>query len=1667
MNIQECPAGCGKGNEKCQQVLGDATLTGNNNSLNSALQFVDYNCIRPMIYFLKSIPSGFAPLPPNSLAILLEHNENENITLIQNNNSLLATNCLIKDLDTSSNSPKSSECSLKLGSEGLKYGDRNNNTLNSKGSNKPLDTIDNNDNNTNIQDEKCLIKDSEGCNLDDKHSHCNIHKKSDTINEQLLYSTQSDKVEDSQTKCLIRGKSTNNKDIPNNLEKSNNIPFNNIFTNSDGNLNFTQNYIKMRQYKTVISLEQMIFIYNFGGISSENVWTALFGCHDKNKKGKKFQLPPFMTNKILIDAYTKILSRIEPQSNAIQIYMYCRGIFKGYCTEIVAPRILIHANIFLLWNNTLKNGMMQQNQQSDLSNYMHPLYSSLVQGTLPSLLVLRVLEEEFSKYNVLVHFILRIFASLDRNYTHIYSHFPTLGITSLLYFYRCVFLPLAPSFTSAFLNIVAIERDYFLNNVLKLLLIPNKENLNYLNCCNNLDDVRSFMRFSICKNQHLPRYPDNINEVAKDYLNYISPRPFDLVLYEVINNIIVALSNNTSNQAELKRTKTIFLNSDMVNNDNKDSNIEDSNTMKFNYTRDNRISVPIDISTDKYLDHPSGLVWFSSGSNDTSIYVNTIEEPFLNTTRSYYCEKLDKIFKILDLRKCCILIHWILIEEARRLHRYFPIKTFSSLMKIVENVCFHFLGKKILDYPRSIDAQISQISMIPKSVIDSGTLKTYLYKKSLCYLRSIYDLVLRDPLRNSSYNIIKKLLSEKEFGSKYKKLEFPLNDGIVDFSKLSGKGINRISCVISLFSVIYETILDDVLVAMRTCRDSFKSDSICTFFQIGDRFCGIQIVLAILKQYKLVAKASFKNDSIINRVINRGIYDGLVLYIQDLTSKNQKYILTLISFWINSFIDTRILQLYRLVCDMVLEGDFSGIEEHKKCNLNEKSSIRKMYKSPKKVRKNIDSSNDFINTSIKLSNDYFNLDKVLLADNEGSIAYNLDNSEVSSCISKEFSKKTNLKLSSKDNQLNFPIQESSFENILEKIWNIGSFERNGSLFETKESLNTFVNQWFISISSRLPINLTDRENLISEIKSITTKLKNQSKFEIFLDQTISSIELLKLLPNKETVISQFKDRFLKRLMVLLYIKSSSIMINDNRFTNILCLICIEDFILSYMNDNPIFHESYNFDVDPCYNDSYLGLPFNASVKSIQGILDDSLNMILSSAVNDRVISVLLTTYFNWYKNSSLNYFGDLIKLYSKLKFPRVVEPHIINFEQQYKLRYPYRKISWLWDCGFAIIQVSGYKEQNNNTSLSFIFIAPLLIVLVLNVFNNKTSQEFSLSYILEVTGLTLIEGVRIILSLFLPDQDLLEVTNAKTNCGDIQKWNTWLHLNTILRLKAYPNLKLKDVIFLRLLPRNYLSNDSRNSIFNLGFKLNSDFSTKITRRLSLNNYGNTKNNYLSIFNIPNINHSIVKLASPWEIPIHIDDDSYEEYFNISSSLTESDNGCLLYMKSNLEDADSSYNICASDFADGHISEENSSIFETDSSYWIRDEMGVSYEECIRYNSSATQSETESLYGFIKRRCIDFQNTNKSNSLNYTETNLFDYICIIEGFIVRLIKKEKLQTYSQIIRYIEENWRLKHFVPTNQSIDQALEKLISREFIEVQDLEKKNSFSSNTTFVYIP
>ncbi|EEA04807.1 uncharacterized protein CMU_038740 [Cryptosporidium muris RN66] len=1661
MNIQEYPAGCSKGNEKYQQVLGDTILTENNNSLNSALQFVDCNCIRPMIYFLKSIPSGFAPLSPNSLAILLEHNENENITLIQNN-SLLATNCLIKDSDASSNSPKYSQCSLKLESEGLKCGDRNNNTLNNKSSNKSLNIID--DESTNTQDEKCFIKDSESCNLGDKHSNCNIHKEPDAINRQLLYSTQSHKVEDFQNKCLIKVQNTNNKGILNSLEKRNDIPFNNIFTNSDGNLNFIQNHVNVRQYKTVISLEQMIFIYNLGGISSENVWTALFGCHDKNKKGKKFQLPPFMTNKILIDAYTKILSRSEPQSNAIHIYMYCRGIFKGYCTDIVAPRILIHANIFLLWNNTLKNGMMQQDQQSDLSNYIHPLYSSLVQGTLPSLLVLRALEEEFSKYNVLVHFILRIFSSLDRNYTHIYSHFPTLGITSLLYFYRCVFLPLASSFTSAFLNIVTIERDYFLNNVLKLLLIPNKENLNYLNCCNNLDDVHSFMRFSICKNQHLPRYPDNINEVAKDCLNYISPRPFDLVLYEVINNIIVALSNNASSQAELKRIKTIFLNSDMVNND-KNSNIENSNTMKFNYTRDNRISVPIDISTDKSLDHPSGLVWFSSGSNDTSIYVNTIEEPFLNNTRSYYCEKLDNIFKILDLHKCCILIHWILIEEARRLHRYFPIKTFSSLMKIVESVCFHFLGKKILDYPRSIDTQISQISMIPKSVIDPGTLKDYLHKRSLCYLRSIYDLVLRDPLKNSSYNIIKKLLNEKEFDNKYKRLEFPLNDGFVNFSKLSGKGINRISCMISLFSVIYETILDDVLIAMRTCRDSFKSDSICTLFQIGDRFCGIQIVLAIMKQYKLVAKASFKNDLIINRVINRGIYDGLVLYIQDLTSKSQKYILMLISFWINSFIDTRVLQLYRLVCDVALEEDFPGTKEHKQCDSNEKSSI-KMYKSPKKVRIHIDSSNNFVNTSVELSNNYFNLDKVLLTDNEGSITYNLDNSEVLSCISKEFSKKTNLKLSSKDDQLNFSTQESSFENILKKNWNIGSFERNGSLFEIKESLNTFVDQWFISISSRLSINLTGKKYLIDEIKSITTKLRDQSKFEIFLDQTISSIELLKLLPNKETVISQFKDRFLKRLMVLLYINSSS-MINENRFTNIFCLICIEDFILSYMNDNPIFHESYNFDIDHCYNDSYLGLPFNVSVKSIQGILDDSLNMILSSAVNDQMISVLLTTYFNWHKNSSLNYFGDLIKLYSKLKFPRAVEPHIINFEQQYKLKYPYRKISWLWDCGFAIIQVSGYREQYSNTSLSFIFIAPLLIVLVLNVFNKKTSQGFSLSYILEVTGLTLIEGVRIILSLFLPDQDLLEVTNAKTNCGDIQKWNTWLHLNTILRLKAYPNLKLKDVIFLRLLPRDYLSNDSRNSIFNLGFKLNGDFSTKITRRLSFNNYVHNKDNYLSIFNIPNINHSIVKLASPWEISIHIDDDSYEDYFKISSSLTESDNGYLLYMKSNLEDADSSYNICASDFADGHISEENSSIFETDSSYWARDEMGVSCEESIRYNSSATQGETEYLYGFIKRRCIDLQNTNKSNSLNYTETNLFDYICIIEGLIVRLIKKEKLQTYSQITRYIEENWRLKHFVPTNQSIDQALEKLISREFIEVQDLEKRNSFSSNTTFVYIP
>ncbi|KAJ1612300.1 hypothetical protein OJ252_1289 [Cryptosporidium canis] len=633
------------------------------------LQDIDNSCLKPLLCFLRSVPSGFSPLPVSSLEKLLEQSEEEY-------NSLSEVDSEEAEL---SSSDGGSWADIVMGS---------------------------------------------GAGLTGLRQSANLHRRllGGYLSSPIRYGYG--------LSCGQFG-----------ADRGRGVQYGGSERQEAPAVESTEEVqSSTKTFKVAISVQQVQHIYRIGGISNENVWTALFGDYTKDEEGRyvvaRYKMPSFLSNKILMESYSSVVQVSELQNNSMQVYMFCRSVLKHFCMDILTPRILIHANIFLLWNGTLKDVFSNKTYERLLSDILSTttdssdqadsssscegnnlgvsdgvfsLYSGLVDGTLPSLLLLRVLEEEFAKFSVLAHFMIRIFGYLDRNSCHVFSNSPDLNITALLYFYKCVFFPLSSSFTAALLNIVTVERDFFIQASLRCLFSSRVDDGKVFDCVDKLAsggedaaemeaEVEAEVEEALlgARRDHERRSPQKcskeshfLNEMYFNgnslLLQRFSDKIHNKILFNVINNIVLTMSSSSSNKISLKRTNT----SSVAEGSSEGSGGTSSSYLEPDafgrggqwprverrMTGLDRASRTIDPSLDlgggegqsgQGTSRSSGLFWFSDEEIDQTVYKTTIEDPFLRGTLYYYYNRLDGFFGFLDLKQSCMLVNWILLEEERR-----------------------------------------------------------------------------------------------------------------------------------------------------------------------------------------------------------------------------------------------------------------------------------------------------------------------------------------------------------------------------------------------------------------------------------------------------------------------------------------------------------------------------------------------------------------------------------------------------------------------------------------------------------------------------------------------------------------------------------------------------------------------------------------------------------------------------------------------------------------------------------------------------------------------------------------------------------------------------------------------------------------------------------------
>ncbi|KAH8582946.1 uncharacterized protein ELE39_002291 [Cryptosporidium sp. chipmunk genotype I] len=1765
--------------------------------ISDILYDIEKSCLKPLIYFLKSIPSGFAPLPLPSLEAILEHSENEYVTSsfgversIESEIRNLGTNFWFDMVMSNGSGP-----------------------FNSKQVSSHVPNVFN---------------------------HCLVN--------QLKLATGKDdsKANDKESKPSYENNNSNH------LKDDGMNHGNDQIKQEDEDLQK-----KNKKFKIVISLQQMLHIYRIGGINNENVWTALFGTqiidHQGDKVIIKYIMPSFLSNKILMDAYTNIIQVSEPQNNSMQIYMYCRNILKHFCTDIISPRILIHANIFLLWNSTLKdffNNKTYDKFLSDIfsassddspnasinsstshkspSDSVFSLYAGLLGGTLPSLLLLKVLEEEFAKFSVLTHFLIRIFGYLDRNSCHVFSNSPDLNITALLYFYKCVFFPLSSSFTAALLNIITVERDFFVQASLRSLFSPKLSDKNVFDCIERIessekeilemdeaDDAEEIILgalrgcdrgASLIKCRKETHFFIDMDTIYSNLMaDKFSGKSYNRVLFNVINNIILIMSNNSSNKIFLKRTNTSDIHEDYLISrlGNTSYNISSSSSSSYSscfldakpsitrtpnfkiekkVTGLNRTSRTIDPFRDMEENllglnksfRISGLFWFPQEEIDQTVYKNTVEEPFLRGTLYYYYNRLEGLFGFLDLKQSCMLVNSILLEEEKRVVKIFPKRSHTGFFKLLESVLFYFLSRKLLESYRQ---SICGIIFLSKKELNGndegllnrndktlkfnslfkGSIRSYINNDNYCALRSIYLLFLKDTLRSNSHNILNKILIKSEICNHHKKLEFPIGDFQMDISKLSSSiGTNtnnssgsnnkaisvyssRQSCFVYLAYVIYESIIEDITKVMNIGNDLLKGEKNSSI-RMSDRFLSIQIILSMLKRYRRFVKISFENDKALKKIIHRAFYDGLILYLQSsISPNNYSLVLFMLSVWITSFIDNRVIQIH---------------------------SIFSFF-------------NDGMPTTFKM-------------DSTGGFPTGFQGKPL-------LHKKSTLRVFSK-----------------------------------------FVFNWFnkFIVSGYLNYQeLYEIEEIISIAVSIIEKTLESKEFSkicnILINNIINSVSLIKLLPNFEVIISLYKDRLCKRLLNINILGASS---NSTSVREIACMglqVCLEHFVLLCLeksrgrdgdfnyfggetgisdlltaieNDRSCWMETFpgnlsvegyageNLNKSYFENERIIGDSVNISLNSLKLLLEDFLRSMFSRRKIKDEFQVFLTSSFNWRKMSNyvlapvimnrstfnneigqkassvefLSCYSNNNRHYKDINIPEKIKKEIARFELEYKKEFPHRKINWLWENGFAVLEAKGFKarvlvgeEKDGNKKefigelFNFTIISSLSVsIILLRMGELKEGQEITLGDLVNQICLPMLEVARVLLSLSLSSQKLVKVfENNDHSKIEIQitkekviHWNSWLNKDTIFvlsdlviqnygdftifnrKIQLCPKLLSKE-LFLQRGPIHdyYLKSTHFNELFqDFDFLKHHEF-----------------------FQIPNFDNcfrKIYQVQYPWNADFILDDDKYEDYFNSMSNMIGSDDlffSVIHYDTNNNDDKSDIIGNCHE--FNGNCDSFENSQFNT-SSFIYRDNFGILFNESHKlenlnqsmvlksYKDSLENQNTNTFTSVIidnenslksllnqvdlstifktgtslsnqnqlktnnhhdfdskhesdenpnKKRCISNFNccshsacneikpkisstcsnfsvsSSSSSSLIYMDhsingqplngyfSGMIDIVCKIESIIVRLLKKSKQKSYSEILDFLQKtfNHSADHF-PSISSIEMALIKLIKRDFI---------------------
>ncbi|KAK6590336.1 hypothetical protein RS030_162442 [Cryptosporidium xiaoi] len=1434
-------------------------------------------------------------------------------------------------------------------------------------------------------------------------------------------------------------------------------------------------------FNAVISSEQILNICRLGGINNENIWTALFCSFYEDKDGnqrKKYSMPHFLSNKIIIESYSNVMRFSEPLCNSIQIYIYCRDIIKNYCSEVIGPRILLQANLFTIWNNSIKdlivnkggnkifyelfggeNLLRHDEKLGEIkSGYAHlyQLYSNLVSGNLPSLLFLRIFEEEFAKFSVLVHLFTRIFGYLDRNNCHVFSS-PNLTATSLLYFYKYVFFPFSVSFSAAILNIITIERDYFMKKSLRSLFTYKVYDENVFSslqrrgepCLGFISDLRG----ACSKCMVETHFSVNFDSLSDTKMEKLAGRSYRSILYNVVNNIIYVMNNNTHNNISLKRTNTFDFDSDSAfvypekrvanaergflgrnksddsgggieynsadridigtteisnstsidaglnfgkskNNNTGEKIVDDFNDcgskVEKIITNLNKISRTIDsnkIGLEESSDSTSGLFWFISEETDLNIYKTTVEDPILKSIIFYYTSRLDGIFDVLDLKQCCILINWILVHEERRLIGIFPKTSYSKSLKILEDVLFQFFSKKILNSNSRCLNNFIYIDEknnlnLNNNVFDSNnfvkdSLSTYINNDNYCALKLFYILVFKDSAKQSSFKILNDLLnSVQKNASVYEKLKFPLKDisfevlkNNLNLANIFGLGClvngenNKKDNILDYFSdrlpsmvyfvyVIYESILEDVLKAMKlevfNLNSGIKTDNM----RLSDRFKSIQIVLSILNKYRKFTKYSFLNDNTICKFIFKGIYDGLIIYLQKNISKNHFSCLFTLSFWINSFIDNRILQIYSFISLFQDKNNINLLDE--KLELYRKQQLHLFIPSF------LGSDNSFA---------------------PGTSEFGKYTGTFQSFNSKEYFLK----------------------------FRAFSLDWIGKLFDKYAS---FICDYFNSVKN-------DSFDLLNSLESYIAI----TELELFMNNIISGIILLKILPNSEIVISHYKDRLCKRLLAINCLGNNRLLYPARNLTSMLICISMEYFFLSFMDSNPdsvnlIFGSEFNsaFSLSN-YNEERDELESgfkreansrssndnnsrnnvdlnstneykNTSLKSLDYLLDDCVISLFSNSLSTGCFNAFITCDFNWRNNNKFvnmdlsinimkntnefessnlkvnsenpsirssetpylhsnqyfdvefknlsgnqgksnnldnNYSFDSRLNYSNINLPEKIKLELENIENSYSKIYPHRKLTWVLDTGFVILSCIGFNVYNdislkekNDQFKKVEILTSISTALVLIYIGESKDGKMRLFDLIKGTKLPVLDVIRVLLSFIIPGQNFLRiegVPSSQINMDKIKDWKNWLHPNKIISLGdiVLNNnclfKKSSSLIFCpKLLPIEffikYNVDFERSSIINRWIMFNIEYfkksvpffddnieSRKIqnsTGFLIRNDYFLKYSDLVEGINFPTLNSKVYRINYPWNIDIYLDDDKYEYFSNCFSEIIGSD-----------------------------------------------------------------------------------------------------------------------------------------------------------------------------------